>query len=132
MAGYYDGGTMTLEQYDGQGGVHLFNCPANTGERAAGYAANMLVMREPDRMINGEFMESTTYRAVNLQNPGRLIMIADNSMETRPQRWFDSGTWEDIIGFRHGGHANVLYADLSVGVVTPDEISEKNIDPEWE
>jgi prepilin-type processing-associated H-X9-DG protein len=55
-----------------------------------------------------------------------------NSMETRNERWFLSGTWEDIIGFRHGGHANVLYADLSVGVVTPDEISEKNIDPEWE
>ncbi len=133
MAGYYDGGGMTEDQYRAQGSKHLFNCPANEGARALGYAANMNVMREPDRTIGGEFEEATTYRAINLPNPGRVIMIADNSMETRSERWLGLGNWEGVMGFhRHGGKANVLYADFGVGAVSRDEVSEKNIDPEWE
>lgn len=129
LAGLYDGGEggISLEGYRAVGSQHIFNCPSNEGEGRA-YAANRLVMRdmsEPQRKLN------------SIQNPGQMILLADNSQDRQPintRRWFSpSGAdgWEDVFGFhRHGGRSNVLYVGMNVGSVSVNDVTLQQVDPD--
>jgi prepilin-type N-terminal cleavage/methylation domain-containing protein/prepilin-type processing-associated H-X9-DG protein len=136
LAGYRPGpdGIMSPETFTNAKTRHLFRCPADTAGGHS-YAANMLIMGRAGVSSSNPFARKML---VNLNYPGRLILIADNASdrEEDPHNppYFQNGAgyggWERAIGFhRHGGRANVLYADLSVGAVTREQVTEKNIDP---
>lgn len=132
MMGYHEGGLMTRDDYNAPGSPNTFNCPANESTTSArGYAANQRVMRDPPRTIGGEFRESTALYATDFLNPGNVVMITSNSMEFNNRRWFNLNNWEDTIGFhRHRGRAAILFGDFSVRMVSREELTEENIEPQ--
>ncbi len=124
MAGYYQGGSMTLAEYTKAGAKHIFNCPSNRSKVdfcSVGYVSNRNLMTfgssgDPPKLVS------------RVEKPSQIILLADNNSDgpvPRSDLWsFDEWDWNTKIGFhRHSGKANALFLDRSVRALTPGDIT---------
>ncbi|MEX1048698.1 MAG: H-X9-DG-CTERM domain-containing protein [Akkermansiaceae bacterium] len=122
MAGYHQGGIMSIEAYHAPGARHIFNCPSNKRNVSpfhyVGYVPNRHLM------VN---KNETPARNIRVANPSRVILLADHNADGPEPNlgvWnFSEWDWARKIGFhRHAGKANVLFLDGSVRTLTADDI----------
>lgn len=110
-------GSTTEEWYNQPGQNHIFNCPANTDVNRA-YTANTNFM-----LFLKDAHEGYLYSKVS--SPSQKILMGDRKLlgdsgaTVEGKAYFDHTTYFDHLGSRHGGKANVLFADFHVAKIDP-------------
>jgi len=114
----------TLPSYDNPKAKHPFNCPScKTGFRT--YTANKYAM---GFLPSGTTSPYPRRNPLAFQRPTQLILITDSQTVdgqiTGNTMQFDDTNYQTIIGTRHSGKANALFADFHI-----ESIDRAKIDP---
>lgn len=110
--------------YDNPTAKHPFNCPScKTAFRT--YTANKYAM---GYLPSGETSPYPRRKATAFLRPSQLILISDmetvNGQVMQNSGAFDDTTYQTLIGTRHNGKANALFADFHI-----EAIERATIDP---
>ncbi|NLZ45318.1 MAG: DUF1559 domain-containing protein [Clostridiales bacterium] len=97
----------------------VLECPtAKSGTTAfpyCTYGSNIAYM--PDLRTSREEMYRWVFTLSRLRHPAGILLIADNG---KPADW--QIDYSSFIGYRHGGRANLLYADMHVNSLTLNQV----------
>lgn len=114
----------TMPSYDNPSAKHPFNCPScKTSFRT--YTANKYAM---GFLPSGATSPYPRRKPLAFQRPTQLILITDSQTVdgqiTGNTMQFDDTNYQTIIGTRHNGKANALFADFHI-----ESIGRATIDP---
>jgi general secretion pathway protein G len=114
----------TMPSYDNPSAKHPFNCPScKTSFRT--YTANKYAM---GFLPSGATSPYPRRKPLAFQRPTQLILITDSQTVdgqiTGNTMQFDDTNYQTIIGTRHNGKANALFADFHI-----EAIDRATIDP---
>lgn len=115
---------QTMASYDNPAAKHPFNCPScKTGFRT--YTANKYAM---GFLPSGATSPYPRRKPIAFLRPTKLILITDSEtldgQTTSNTRSFDDTNYQTIVGTRHTGKANAIFADFHI-----ESIDRAAIDP---
>jgi general secretion pathway protein G len=118
----------SMASYDNPAAKHPFNCPSCTTKFRT-YTANKYAM---GFLPSGATSPFPRRKPLAFQRPTQLILITDSQavdgQVTGNTMVFDDTNYQTIIGTRHNGKANALFADFHVESIDRAKIdSAKNI-----
>lgn len=113
--------------------IDLFRCPSCSFKGSAvDYGINVRVAG----WSAGATPHHPRFKAVNVRRPQETVLVADNgndsgSVPRNDRPYFDNMFWpyQENIGIRHGGKANILFCDQHIEKRAPSELTAANILP---